>query len=600
MAKQTIPTLIEKQVKEQPEATVLIGLEEKPANYRQLFEQIQDTVSYLNAIGIRRNDPVAIVLPNGPLMAAVFLSVSCGATSAPLNPSYTSAEFEFYLSDLDASALLVLNDSNSPAIGVAENLGIPIINLSLKTDNAEGLFELVSDQPLKDFSAPDFSRMSDTALILHTSGTTSRPKMVPLTQKNLCTSADNIRNTLRLVPTDRCLNIMPLFHIHGLMAAVMASITAGASIACMPGLYATKFFQWMDTFHPTWYTAVPTLHQAIIKRAVANMDIVKQSKIRFIRSSSSSLLPSMMAEMEKIFGVPVIEAYGMTEASHQMACNPLPPGKRKPGSVGQPAGPEIAIMEENQSEIQSKKMLGEVVIRGDNVTLGYMNNPEANAKSFTNGWFRTGDQGYLDEDGYLFLTDRLKEIINRGGEKISPREVDEVLLEHPGVIQALTFSVPDERLGEDIAAVVVLDNSGVSENELKLHAASKLALHKVPGRILIRDEIPKGPTGKLQRIGLAEKLLLGDELTPKLKEKSQYTPPSTDTEKKICAIWEKILDLPKVGIHNRFLDIGGDSMLATLIHVEIEEVFGMEVPLVEVFGATTVSEQARIVKRKLH
>jgi len=210
--------------------------------------------------------------------------------------------------------------------------------------------------------------------------------------------------------------------------------------------------------------------------------------------------------MEETFNAPVIESYGMTEAAHQMASNPLPPKERKAGSVGIAAGPEISIMDEAGALLPSGA-IGEVVIRGQNVTSGYQNNPEANASAFTNSWFRTGDQGTIDEKGYLRLTGRLKEIINRGGEKISPREVDEILLDHPAVAQAVTFAMPHEKLGEEVAAALVLKEGETStEKEIREFAGQRLADFKVPRRVIFLDEIPKGPTGKLQRIGLAEKL----------------------------------------------------------------------------------------------
>jgi acyl-CoA synthetase (AMP-forming)/AMP-acid ligase II len=302
---------------------------------------------------------------------------------------------------------------------------------------------------------------------------------------------------------------MPLFHIHGLVAVVLSSLNAGASIACTPGFDALRFYAWMKEVDPTWYSGVPAMHQAILSRAARNQDIVASARLRLIRSSSASLPPQLMADLEKTFSVPVIEAYGMTEAAHQMASNPLPPGERKPGSVGMAAGPEVAIMDEN-ADLLPAGSIGEVVVRGDNVTKGYHNNTEANSAAFSDGWFRTGDQGVIDEDGYLRLTGRLKEIINRGGEKISPREVDEVLLDHPAVAQVVTFAIPHEKLGEDVAAAIVLkEKSKATEREIRKFAAEHLADVKVPRKVIFLDEIPQGASGKLQRIGLARKLGLG-------------------------------------------------------------------------------------------
>jgi acyl-CoA synthetase (AMP-forming)/AMP-acid ligase II len=323
---------------------------------------------------------------------------------------------------------------------------------------------------------------------------------------NVSASAQNIAATLALTPDDTCLNIMPLFHIHGLIAAVLSSLSAGASVVCTPGFNAFKFFNWFDVVNPSWYTAVPTMHQAVLGMAARRPAGSGMGRLRFARSSSASLPPQVMTEMEQVFGVPVIEAYGMTEAAHQMASNPLPPRARFAGSVGIAAGPEIGIMDED-GKILAPDDIGEVVIRGRNVTAGYENNPEANAKSFTGGWFRTGDQGYLDKDGYLRLTGRLKELINRGGEKVSPLEVDTVLMDHPAVTQVVTFAMPHDKLGEEVAAAVVLNEGAtLTEQELRDFAAARLAQFKVPRRIVFLTEIPKGATGKLQRIGLAGKL----------------------------------------------------------------------------------------------
>ncbi len=474
-----------------------------------LREQVRKTVAALNGMGVGRNDRVAIVLPNGPEMATAFISIAAGATTAPLNPSYKTEEFEFYLSDLNAKALVIAEGMDSLSRTVAAERGIPVVELVAGSGPA-GSFELRAPADLAGVPAQGgLAVEADVALVLHTSGTTSRPKIVPLRHVNITASAYHIGETLGLVPDDVCLNIMPLFHIHGLIAATLSSLAAGASVFCSPGFNAFRFFTWFQEANPTWWTAVPTMHQAILGLAARHEETIKKGRLRFIRSSSSSLPPQVMSQMEQVFGVPMVEAYGMTEAAHQMASNPLPPGKRYPGSVGRAAGPEIAIMNEDGILLPAGD-LGEVVIRGRDVTSGYENNPEANAKAFTNGWFRTGDQGFLDDDGYLRLTGRLKELINRGGEKISPIEIDIVLMDHPAVAQCLTFAMPHAMLGEEVAAAIVLrEGVEAAEHELRDFVAGRLAQFKVPRRIVFLAEIPKGATGKLQRIGLAEKLGLG-------------------------------------------------------------------------------------------
>jgi acyl-CoA synthetase (AMP-forming)/AMP-acid ligase II len=489
------------------DAAAIKALGATPLTYGALRANVERTIKTLNSFGIGRQDRVAIVLPNGPEMAVSFVSVASGATAAPLNPAYRADEFAFYLSDLNAKALIVEKGSDSPAIAVAEKLKVQILELSTSSEGA-GAFTLTQAKPQAASAAalPGHAESDDIALILHTSGTTSRPKIVPLSHANVCASASNVRNSLQLTAGDCGLNIMPLFHIHGLIAGLLASLSTGASVFCTPGFNALKFFTWMTEAKPTWYTAVPTMHQTILARATQNRDVIAAHPLRFMRSSSSSIPPQVIAEMEAAFNAPLIEAYGMTEAAHQMACNPLPPAKRIPGTVGLAAGPEVAIMDE-QGNLLEPGSTGEIVIRGANVTSGYENNAKANGEAFTNGWFRTGDQGVLSAEGYISITGRLKEIISRGGEKISPREVDEVLMDHPAVQQVVTFGIPHEKLGEEVGAVVVLrEGAGATEKELREFVAVRLADFKVPRKILFMDEIPKGATGKLQRIGLAAKL----------------------------------------------------------------------------------------------
>jgi acyl-CoA synthetase (AMP-forming)/AMP-acid ligase II len=461
----------------------------------------------LNAMGIGRNDRVAIVLANGPEMASAFVAIAQAATTAPLNPAYRTDEFAFYLADLGARALVVQQGDPSPARDAAHAQRIQVIDL-IPGDEAAGGFALVAEErsvPVHSVNAGP-ATADDVALILHTSGTTSRPKIVPLTHRNVTASAAHIVATLALGRTDVCLNIMPLFHIHGLIAATLSALAAGGAVVCTPGFNAFKFFGWFKEVDPTWYTAVPTMHQALLPFARRNADVIAAGRLRFIRSSSASLPPQVMQALEEAFHVPVIESYGMTEASHQMASNPLPPAPRFPGAVGIAAGPEVAIMDD-AGTILGPGELGEVVIRGRNVTAGYENNPQANASAFVNGWFRTGDQGVIDAAGYLRLTGRLKELINRGGEKVSPLEVDEALMGHPAVVQVVTFAMPHDKLGEEVAAAVVLrEGEALDEHALRDFAGQRLAPFKVPRKIVFLPEIPKGATGKLQRIGLAEKL----------------------------------------------------------------------------------------------
>lgn len=558
-----------------------------------LHAQLKRTVATLRLRGIRRNDRVAVVLPNGPEMATAFLGVAAAATCAPLNPAYRAEECAFYIDDLEARALVILRGFESPARDVAAARSIPV--MELVPAGAAGEFTLDDADVEVDDATLGLATADDIALVLHTSGTTSRPKQVPLTHRNIVASTRHIGAALALGRADRCLNIMPLFHIHGLVAAVSSSIAAGGSVVCTPGLALPAFFDWLAEFQPTWYTAVPTMHHAILSAAEQRGDMTHTS-LRFVRSSSSAMPRTVLTGLERTFGVPVIEAYGMTEAAHQMASNPLPPRERHPGSVGMAAGPEIAIMND-AGELLPSGSTGEVVIRGPNVTAGYANNPAANAAAFTNGWFRTGDQGVLDEDGYLTLNGRLKELINRGGEKIAPVEIDEVLLEHPAVAQALAFAMPHPTLGEEVAAAVVLRaGATVTERQLRELVATRLSYFKVPRRILILDAIPKGATGKPQRIGLAARL--GVAAATARETDAAQVAPRTPVEEIVAALWTEVLGAPR-GIHADFFDAGGDSIRATQFVARLREALSVELTLLDFFDAPTVADVASLLAPQL-
>ncbi len=471
-------------------------------DYGQLRELAARTGETLNGCGISRGDPVALVLENGPHMAAAFVAVAHGAAAAPLNPALRPREFDTALTRLRAKALIVEKTSGVMAASAAAQLGIPVI--ALERTGTSGAFRLEVAETARRTS-PGPAEPGDTALLLHTSGTTARPKLVPLSQQNLVASAGNISRTLRLSPGDTCVNIMPLFHIHGLMGVLLASLHAGAKVAAMPGFQPMRFLRWLGRAGATWYSAVPTMHQAILDRASRGSGSAATS-IRLIRSSSAALPPSVLRALESRFECPVIESYGMTEAAHQMASNPLPPHPRKPGTVGPQAGPRMAVMGAT-GELLRAGASGEVVIRGSNVMAGYLENPGANAEAFRDGWFRTGDQGFRDEDGYYAITGRLKELINRGGEKISPREIDEILIEHPAVAQAVAFAAPHPKLGEEVgAAIVPKRGASLTRRQIREFAAERLAPFKVPRIVVFVDAIPKGPTGKLKRVGLARDL----------------------------------------------------------------------------------------------
>ena len=470
--------------------------------YDELDAEVGRLADILAANGVQPGVAVSIMLANSYEFVATFLAVTrAGAIAAPFNPAYTTDEFAFYLEDV-GSRVAILPNGPHAAREAAAQLGVKTVEAELNASNAKPRIALYSNgSELTSMVGASSPSDSDVALFLHTSGTTSRPKGVPLRHLNLMKSVENIKNTYALTPDDTTLIVMPLFHVHGLIGACLSTLNSGGTVVVPPRFSASAFWKQQADTASTWYSAVPTIHQILLARA--EDDDAPHESFRFIRSCSAALAPAVFDSLENRFGAPVLEAYGMTEASHQMSSSPLPPGDRFPGTVGKATGVEVAIMaDENTGEMATAGERGEVVIKGENVMWGYHNNDEANADAFVNGWFRTGDQGMLGDDGYLTLTGRLKELINRGGEKISPLEVDAVLLEHPAVAEAVCFAAPDEKYGECVQAAVVL--AGECEQEdIQDFCRERLADFKVPDIVHIIDELPRSATGKIQRRNVA-------------------------------------------------------------------------------------------------
>ena len=486
-----------------PDGDVAVIVPDGPTvTYGELRAEVERVAGLLTGAGVVSGRPVSIVLSNGLGFVVSFLAVTmAGAVAAPLNPAYTADEFAFFMEDA-GSVLVLLPRGEGAHAGreAAGRLGVRTVDVGLDggalTMTAEGgMLTATAD--------PEEPSSESTALFLHTSGTTSRPKGVPLTHANLLASIDNIAGTYGLTADDVAMVVMPLFHVHGLIGVALSTLATGGTIVVPPRFSAGAFWPIREATRATWYSAVPTIHKILLDRADA--DGAPHESFRFIRSCSAPMSPVVIEAVERRFGAPVLEAYGMTEAAHQMSSNPMPPGDRRPGSVGPGTGVGVSVRDESGGEV-IVGALGEVCVRGPNVMHGYANNPEADATAFWDGWFRTGDQGFLSQDGYLTLTGRLKELINRGGEKISPMEVDEVLLRHPAVAEAVSFSAPDDMYGECVQAAVVLAGEATVD-EIRAFCAESLASFKVPETIYIADELPRTATGKIQRRHVAARFL---------------------------------------------------------------------------------------------
>ncbi len=582
--------LLDHHATHRPGAPAILAPGRRALTYRALHEHVRGCGRTLRAAGIGRRDRVAVVMANGADMAVATLATAAYAVCAPVNPAFGPEELDRYFTSLQVRALITQAGLDSPARQAARTRGVPVFELSPAPDGPAGLFTLPGSQAEPREDTPD---PSDPALLFLTSGTTSQPKVVRLTHLNICTAAAVTGAALALQPTDRCINVMPLFHGHGLIGVVLSSLAAGASVVCTPGCDADCFAAWLAEFRPTWYSAVPTMHQAILAAMGRHGAGSAPASLRFVRSASAPLPSRIAAELESAFGTCVIDTYAMMEASSApVACQPLPPGQRKPGSVGVPAGLDVAIMDQAGALLRPGGT-GEIVVRGATVMDGYDGDAAATQSAFAGGWFRTGDLGFFDDDGYLFLTGRAKEIINRGGEKIAPREIDDVLLEHAAVAEAVAFPVPHSTLGEDVAAAVVLrDGVAATAQDLRQFMAGRLSDFKIPRQILIVSEIPRGPTGKLQRIGIAAKLGLEGSTGPR----PGFAAPRTPLETALCKSWGEILRVGQVGIHDSFFACGGDSLSAIRACVDIYELTRQEFEVSQLFEAPTIAEIARLLE----
>ena len=566
-----------------PDRVALFAPGRAPLSHGALCLQLERTLGVLKSAGIGRSDRIGLALSNGPEMLTAFLGTVCGAQAAPLNPALTKDEVASALQELRIGAVVVPAGRGSPAEQAAEQLAIRVLRLSFAAEDPAGIFDL-EGRDLNRLPAenPAWCSFDGTAMVLRTSGTTSRPKIVPSTHSALIAGATLTIEALGLTAADRYLCVMPMSHAHALITS-LAALLAGGAVVAAPPFDADAFFHWLGEFRPTWYSAAPAIHQAVLSQAGKHSAAVDESALRFIRSSAASLPPAVLAELERVFRAPVIEGYGMTETCLYATSNPLPPRERKVGSVGIAAGVEIAIFDPTGARLPALHS-GEVGLRGPNIFQGYENEPAPGA--FMDGWFRTGDQGYLDYDGYLYLTGRLKETINRGGEKVSPAEVEEALGNHPDVAAAAVFAMPHPTLGEDIAAAVVLrQDGGSSVADLRRYLGRRLATYKIPGQIVLVDKIPMNPSGKIPRARLAQ--LLAGRLRAELVE------PRNLNELRLAEIWQDVLGLPSISINDNFFALGGDSIKATQIASRMRQRFGAEIPIQIFFVAPTIAALAQ-------
>jgi acyl-CoA synthetase (AMP-forming)/AMP-acid ligase II/acyl carrier protein len=572
-----------------PKAAAVLAPNRVSLGYAALGRHVDHCGRALRAAGIGPADVVAVALPNGPELASAVLAVASCAVCVPLDPDQPRAALGEMLGRLRPRALITAPDAPAAAREVAAQCGATTFDARWTAQDPAGSFTLAARGGAANAAPVAAPAAGDVALLLPTSGTTAVPRIVPLTRANLAHGARQVADTLALGPADRGLNVMPLFHVHGLVAGVLAPLAAGGSVACAPGPWPDRFGAWCAELAPTWFTAVPAMHAAILAALQASG---APPAFRLVRSASAPLAPALHAAMEAFYGCPVLEAYGMTEASHQVASNPLPPALRRPGSVGQAPGAEVAVVDAGGAPV-SAGAEGEIVIRGVGVMRGYWDDPCANREAFRDGWLRTGDSGRMDADGYLYLTGRIKEMINRGGESIAPAEIERALAQHPQVARAVAFAVPHCTLGEEAAAAVVpAAGARLGVSDLRAFALERLGAARAPSRFAVVEAIPTGATGKVCRSALAA--ALADQL------QSPHVEPAGVIEIALAEIWGEVLGgQPPIGAHDSFFALGGDSIKAMQVTARAGSVFGVELAVSELFANPTVAELAMLVARNV-
>jgi oxalate---CoA ligase len=586
---QTIHQLLEVQGATHGKHLALTDGQGSSQTYANLLSTVDNLILDLYCAGINPRDRVSIVGPNGIDLAITLLAVSSFAAAIPLNPAYTTKEFESYFSELGAKWLVVFDGYETAALDAAHSLKIGIIRVSIR------MFRVV-DEKRRSFEVASVASISggadDICLVLLTSGSTGRSKKVPLTQRNVLTSAAHICDSLLLTPADKCLCMWEQFHVGGLVDLLLVPLASGGSTLCAGSFNAQRLLELVEKHDITWFQAVPTTLNELVLHLHKRKGQINSQRLRFIRSVAAALSPALMQSIESLFGVPVLQTLGMTEAGPLITTNRLGPGARKAGSVGLPAGPEVKVVGPDGDELP-QGAAGKIMIRGENVFGGYEDASEANKELFEDGWFYTGDNGYFDADGFLFLTGRTKEMINRGGEKISPQEIDDALQLHPKIGQAAAFSVKHKTLGEDVGVAVVLrPGQQLSAAEVRVHLAHYLAGFKVPQRVYFLDGMPRDPVGKINRISLAA---LAESNAALAQQKSAFD----DIQQRIARIWASELDLPHVGPNESFFEIGGDSLAGMRVLLAIEAEFKHRLSPQVWSSISTVPEMARVLRRDL-
>ncbi|WP_246161136.1 AMP-binding protein [Bradyrhizobium sacchari] len=563
-----------------PQRAAIVSTGFAPLTYGDLQRRLDDIRGQLRVGGFDCSARIGVLMPFGPEAVLAIVAVACCSIAVPLDPRLSPVEVDLRFGMLHLNALLVPQGSDTEARQAAERRGIAIIEAVPAYGGQLGL-----DVPVRaaDRAAIDAEPAPHSpAFILQTSGTTAQPKLIPFSHSNMLAASARLQAWFGLTHQDRCLSVSPPFYSHGLKVTVFTPLLTGGSIAVPANNAIVALDEWLDCLSPTWYSAGPALHAAMLDKVSSLADVRVAHTLRFIVSGGAPLLPDVRDGLQRVLGVPVLEHYGSSEAA-QIAANLPPPGPNRPGTCGQPPPGTLAIAGEDGRFLTAGER-GEIWIRGPTVFSGYLDAPELNQAAFVGGWFRTGDIGSLDEDGFLSLHGRLGELINRGGDKISPADVESALLRHPAVAEAAAFAVRHPRLGEDVAAAIVSHpHTQTTTAEIRQFLQGELASFKIPHRVLILDQLPKGPTGKVQRRRLRDGGL--PQMPMPVVSKA-----SLDLEGELLTLWRRLLKSDAVTLDDDFFASGGDSLLAMEMLSELEQLIGQAVPETILFGAETIRQ----------
>jgi long-chain acyl-CoA synthetase len=504
----TVAALVEAQAAARPDATYFIATETgRTLTFGELRDSCARVGDLLAARGLRRGAHVSLVMPNGLATLRILLgAMASGYCVNPVNLLSQPEQMRYVLDHSDCALVFASPEWADRVRELAKGINRPIQVVEVDPDAAvlPGEAECHSPDARRRPPAEGGPISPDSlALLMYTSGTTGTPKGVMLTQSNLASNARIISEEHRLGPSDRVTAILPLYHINAFAVTMLAPLAHGGSLAMPPKFSAGRFWNMAIDFECTWLNMVPTIVSFLLEGQAPPRE--KLGRVRFCRSASAPLPPDYLVAFQQKFGVSVIETMGLTETVAPAFSNPYEPEKRKVGSVGRPSGCEARIVDEKGAELPDGTA-GEIVIRGPMVTPGYYKNEKATAGAFfPGGWLRTGDIGVRDGDGFFFITGRIKELIIKGGENIAPREIDEVLLRHPAVLDAAAVGVPDRHYGQEIMACVIKrEGQACSEEDLRAFCIEHLGKYKTPKAFHFVSELPRGPSGKVQRLKLVD------------------------------------------------------------------------------------------------